>query len=332
MNKFDFVAIGDVTTDAFIALSEAHIEEDAKNHKEELCMTWGTKLPYDGVTVIPAVGNCANAAVSAARLGLSSALLSNTGDDKFGDEQWEALEKNNVSVDLMKRHEGMPSNYHYVLSFKGERTILVKHEPFPYQMPDVGTPKMFYVTSLGEHSLEYHTTVVDYLNEHPETLLAFQPGTFQMKLGKDKLKNMYERANIFFCNVEEAQKILDMETKDVLELSKAMNALGPNIVCITDGPNGAYAYDGDSGDFWFHPIYPDPKPPLDRTGAGDAFSSTFAIALASGKTIPEALAWGPINSMSVVQHYGAQEGLLPTEKLEELLANAPEHYKAEKRN
>jgi len=332
MSKFDFVAIGDVTTDAFIALSEAHIEEDAKSHEKELCMTWGTKLPYDGVTVVPAVGNCANAAVSAARLGLSSALLSNTGDDKFGDEQWEALEKNGVSVDLMKRHDGMPSNYHYVLSYKGERTILVKHEPFPYQMPDVGSPKWFYITSLGEHSLEYHDTVVDYLEAHPDVKLAFQPGTFQMKLGKDKLERMYKRADVFFCNVEEAQKILGMETRDILELSKAMHALGPKIVCITDGPDGAYAYEGEIDSFWFHPVYPDPKPPLDRTGAGDAFSSTFAIALASGKTVPEALSWGPINSMSVVQYYGAQEGLLTREKLEEYLADAPADYKPEKRN
>jgi sugar/nucleoside kinase (ribokinase family) len=52
--------------------------------------------------------------------------------------------------------------------------------------------------------------------------------------------------------------------------------------------------------------------------------------LALGKTLPEALMWGPINSMSVVQHVGAQEGLLTREKLEEYLADAPADYRPQK--
>ena len=71
---------------------------------------------------------------------------------------------------------------------------------------------------------------------------------------------------------------------------------------------------------------PDPKPPLERTGAGDAFSSTVTSALALGKSLPEALSWGPINSMSVVQYVGAQKGLLTREALEKYLREAPESY------
>ena len=78
------------------------------------------------------------------------------------------------------------------------------------------------------------------------------------------------------------------------------------------------------------PMYPDPKPPVDRTGAGDSFSSTFTIALTMGKTIPEALAWGPVNSMSVVQHIGAQKGLLSKSEIEENLKHAPKEYKAKR--
>ena len=81
---------------------------------------------------------------------------------------------------------------------------------------------------------------------------------------------------------------------------------------------------------WFIKPYPDPKPPYERTGAGDAFSSTLVTALALGKTLPEALQWGGINSMSVVQYVGSQAGLLSREKLEEYLKNAPADYKAVK--
>lgn len=75
------------------------------------------------------------------------------------------------------------------------------------------------------------------------------------------------------------------------------------------------------------PPYPDPAPPFERTGAGDAFSSTFTAALALGKSIEEALLWAPINSMSVVQKIGAQEGLLTPVEIQGWLDKAPEDYK-----
>jgi sugar/nucleoside kinase (ribokinase family) len=93
---------------------------------------------------------------------------------------------------------------------------------------------------------------------------------------------------------------------------------------ITDGTKGAYAFDGKS--FWFMPPYPDPKPPYERTGAGDAFSSTFVVALALGLHIEDALRWAPINSMSVVQFVGAQEGLLTRLKIDKFLEDAPADY------
>ena len=107
-----------------------------------------------------------------------------------------------------------------------------------------------------------------------------------------------------------------------------MHELGPEIVVVTDGAKGAYAYDGK--EYLFIPIYPDPKPPYSRTGAGDAFASTTVSALALGQTLEKALAWAGINSMAVVQQVGANVGLLTREKLEEYLAKAPENYKARK--
>jgi ribokinase len=102
---------------------------------------------------------------------------------------------------------------------------------------------------------------------------------------------------------------------------------GPKIVCITDGPAGAYASDGQNR--YKMPPYPDPAPPFERTGAGDAFASTFVAALIKGNTVEGALQWAPINSMNVVQNIGAQKGLLQENTLEELLSKAPDWYKPE---
>ena len=104
--------------------------------------------------------------------------------------------------------------------------------------------------------------------------------------------------------------------------------LGPEIVVITDGRNGAMM--NDHGTLWQMPLYPDPRPPVSRTGAGDAYASTFVSALALGLTTREALRWAPVNSMSVVQKIGAQAGLLSRTEIEAFLLTAPKSYRARK--
>ena len=340
VKSYDFIAIGDTVTDAFIRLKEASVHCDINREKCEICMRFADKIPYEDVIVVPAVGNSANAAVAAARLWLKSALVSNIGDDYFGTECLNTLKAEKVATDFVKIHKGAKTNYHYVLWYEDDRTILIKHEEYSYALPDINDPKWIYLSSSAENSLPFHEAFERYMNAHPNIKLAFQPGTFQMKMGKEKLAGLYKRADVFISNKEEAQRILEIEEEDVKGLISALHALGPKIVVVTDGVKGAYASENGSpsvtsgqnsqSEFWFMPPYPDPKPPFERTGAGDAFSSTFVVALALGLDIPSALRWAPINSMSVVQYVGAREGLLTREKLEEYLAKAPKDYEPKK--
>ena len=330
--SYDFVAIGDITTDAFIELSkkDAHVVCDIEGKPCQLMMNFGDKLPYEDVKVVPAVGNSPNAAVSAHRLGLRAGLVTNLGHDRSGKDCLDALRRENVSTEFVRVHERKVSNYHYVLRLGAERTILIKHETYPYTLPDFKVPPRYlYFSSIGENGVEFHHEVAQYIKKHPETKLVFQPGTFQIKLGKETLKDLYAVVDIFFCNKEEAQTILGTKEDHFPKLLKALKALGPRLPVITDGPKGAYVEDED-GVTWHMPMYPDPKEPVDRTGAGDSFASTFTAAIILGKTPAEALSWGPINSMSVVQYIGAQEGLLTLEKLEEYLKNAPPGYAPKK--
>lgn len=324
--QYEFIAIGDTVTDAFIRLEQAEVHYTASKEDAEICMPFAEKIPYEDVWVVPAVGNAANAANSAARLGLKTAMVTNIGDDAQGKEALAAFESEKIGAEFIKSHKGIKTNYHYVLWYKDDRTILIKHEKYPYALPDIGSPKWVYFSSVDESAFPYHLALADHLEAHPETKFAFSPGKWEIKLGKEKLARLYTRADAFFCNKEEAEKILEMgDGSDIKELLKGIRTLGPKIVVITDGPRGAYAYDIENK-FWQMPIYPDPKPPYERTGAGDAFSSTFAVALAKGLPVSEALRWGPVNSMSVVQEVGARAGLLTEDKLKEWLAKAPADY------
>ncbi|HBB49622.1 TPA: hypothetical protein DEQ22_01520 [Candidatus Nomurabacteria bacterium] len=327
-NKIDFLAIGDIVADEFIRLKDAHVHCKVDTDACELCVRFGDKVPYEMTELVPAVGNGPNAAVSAARLGLHSALVTHIGEDGLGRACLDSLKNDKVITDYVSIEKNQNTNHHYVLWYDIDRTILIKHAKFDYKFPQLGGISWVYLSSLAENSLPYHEEILKYLKNHPDTKLAFQPGTFQIKFGAEKLKDIYARTDIFFSNKEEAEIISGIKSGDILELSEGIRALGPKIVVLSDGPKGAYLYLND--ELWHILIYPDIAPPLERTGAGDAFSSTMTAALALGLSPLEAFTWGPINSMSVVQQIGAQKGLLSREKLEEYLKNAPAEYKARK--
>lgn len=332
--KYDFIAIGDTVTDEFIELEDVRVDSEpdpGDKGYQEICFRFGDKVAYKNLVTVHAVGNAANAAVAATRLGLATALVTDIGGDELGDKILETLTFHDVSTKFIRIHEDMLSNHHFVLQKGAERTILIKHQPYPYALPDIGEPAWIYLSSLADASLPYHHEIAEYLREHPAVKLAFQPGTLQIKLGAKELADLYAQTHIFFCNREEAGRILEAEdVADEQKLMKELSALGPNIVVLTDGPNGAFAYDSTNNETLSVTMYPDPKPPVDRTGAGDAFASTVVGALALGKPLSEALLWGPVNSMSVVQDIGAQRGLLKREQIEKHLAEAPAEYRVQK--
>lgn len=324
--SYDFIAIGDTVMDVFIKLSVGHVQESAVG--PEFCIPYGSKIPYDNATLVPAVGNSANASVSASRLGLSSALISFLGHDEHGAQCLARLQKENVSTEFITQEDGKPTNYHYVLWYEDDRTILIKHSDFYEKLPEnLVPPKWIYLSSLGAGTETFHDEIIRYVQNHPEVKLAFQPGTFQLKMGM-KLAELYSHTEVVCLNKEEAQDLLKDraidDEHDIKKLLDGIESLGPKISIITDGHLGAHMKYEKT--YFSMPIYPDIAPPLERTGAGDAFFSTFVSFLVKGYDPAYAIKRAPINSMNVVQHIGAQEGLLSEQEIEEYLKKAPENY------
>lgn len=317
---FDLIAIGDTVVDDFIKIKNADIENEKDG--QEICFSFGDKIPYDSNYLIPAVGNSANAAVASSRLGLKTALISNLGNDDRGALCLSSLKKDKVDTRLVVRHQNLKTNYHYVLWFGDNRTILIHHESYDYTLPEFKEPKWIYLSSLGENSLAFHDKLADYLDKHPNIRLSFQPGTYQIRFNPQQLMRIYNRTELFFCNRMEAKRILNSDSDDMASLTSGLKNLGPKNIFITDGKNGVYFYDGTS--LKHFPIFPDSKPVIESTGAGDAFSATVTSATCLGLNPETAIKWGLINSMSVVQKIGAQAGLLNRNQIESYLTNHKE--------
>lgn len=333
MSQLDVLSIGDVVTDAFIKLLDDRAEAYQDDRGKWLSIPFATKVPFDHAVEVAGVGNAANASVCFAKLGLKSGLIANVGDDQHGRDIVSTLQKLRVDTRFVHINPGKISNFHYVLWYKEERTILIKHEEYDYQWPrfhEEDIPKWIYFSSISKNALDsYHDFVTDWLEKHPDIRFAFQPGTFQLEAGAERLKTLYRRTDVLLLNREEAVKVSGGNYDDFNDLFDRLHALGPHVVVITDGPAGAYASELNNARFKMPP-YPDPAPPYERTGAGDAFSAAFVAELIKGNTVEGALQVAPINSMNVVQHVGAQEGLLDNAQIEEYLKKAPAWYKPER--
>jgi len=323
----NFLAIGDTTIDEFIKLKEAQVNCDNNREHCTLSIPWGDKISFDSSVLVPAVGNAANAAVAAARLGLSAGFVSNVGRDQFGEDILATFAKEHVDTTYVAVNDGIPTNHHYVLWYEAERTILIKHEKYERTIPQFEEPPTwFYLTSLADGTEDFQHWIAKYAKDN-SVKLCFQPGTFQIKMGKDALADVYAATEIFFCNKEEAQMILGTPKEhDIKNLLNGIRALGPRLAVITDGRNGSSIMTNEGA--WSMPMYPDPAPPVSRTGAGDASASTTVAYLFLGLPPHEALMRGLVNAASVVQKIGAQTGLLTKEEIEAWYEKRPPEFKA----
>jgi len=327
MAHYDVLSVGDAATDVFIRLSDAHIRlwEDDAGHWMDL--PFGGKVPFEYALTVEAGGNAANAAVGFSRLGLTTAIAAHVGTDDIGRTMQSALEHEGIDTHLVRFDARQPSNRNFVLWFGQDRTILVRHELYDYHWPHLSpreVPRWLYLSSVGSDAAEYYDQLVAWLDAEPAVSFAFQPGTFQIAQGVASMRGLYRRADLLICNREEAVEIGGGDHGQLSEILESLHRLGPRIVVVTDGPDGAYASDGSKR--YRVPSFPDPSPPKERTGAGDAFSSALVAALVKGHPLETALTWAPVNAMSVVQEVGSQTGLLNESELLDHLKRAPECY------
>lgn len=312
--NYDFLAIGDCTHDTFVEIEEASIHCNKNTKKCEISLSWADKIPATKITQVPGVGNAANVAVAAARMGMKTAYYTHVGDDAIGEGTVKVFKDEGITLDYVKVDKKLPSNHHVAINYGAERTIMVYHQPWKYQLPTDVKPKWIYFSSLGPFHAKLHKQIPA-LVKKTGALMAFQPGTYQLRESQRTLSPILKASEVITLNKEEAQIVTKSKSQDFKTLLKGLYKLGPNRIVITDGPKGAYAYDGE--DFWFAEIFP--VPAKERTGAGDSFSSGFVGAIINGLSIDQALLWGNANSTSVTQYVGAQKGLLTVSGIKKMV-------------
>lgn len=297
---FDLITIGDSLVDIFLSIDDR--EQGISVAKDHVSFHLGDKIVVKESQQMVG-GNAANVAVGSKRLGLKTAIISEIGDDLHGHAIEQQLKKERVNTSLIQKKSGEKTRYSIVLNTTQERTILSYHPERKYTMPTIPKTRAIYYTSMGKGFDRTHEQLYTYLKKNKKTYLFANPGTFQTFQAKSLTKKIFPHLFGLIINKDEAIALVGHKQEKAL--LKALHALGPTIVTLTDGAAGSWCFDGTST--WHMPIYPSRL--VAKTGAGDAYSSAFVCALLGGKSIPDAMTWGSANAASVIEHWGAQSGL-----------------------
>lgn len=270
------------------------------------------------------IGGCAaNVACGLARLGVETYCATRVGGDQAGNWIKDELERFGVKIELVQvgaEHRSdlstivahIPSEDRIIFSDRDSNERL---EVAGDEIREIGAEWIF-VSSLNGNAQEGWEKKLDKILETAEAenmKLIFNPGQKNIKSNPEKIIEAVSRLQMLIVNKDEAIEIVDKlegidknSLNDEKYLAEKLHEAGAKIVVMTDGPRGAWAFDGKD----FLHVEARKEKVADTLGAGDAFSSGFIAAHLKNKNLGECLEWGIANSSSVVRYYGAVEGLL----------------------
>ena len=324
MNKI--ICIGSSSKDIFFPTPGGIIVEtpDEIDSQKKLAFELGAK--YQVEKIFEAPGGCAaNVAQGLARLGIDTACYSKIGGDKTGAWIKEELEKEGVKTNLLNIDENCISDVSAIIVDEKSKDHIVFFNRDANDKLEIDTEKLkdaenIFISALNGDWEGHIDKILEAIRENSAKIIL-NPGQRNIKDNPSKIIEVIENSEILILNKDEAIEIMMAELNDqdseVLNdeifLIGKLKDMGPKIVALTNGKEGAWVSDGGEIFFSKLPV----KNPVDSLGAGDSFSSGFLSGLLSGENIEKSLSWGMANSTNVIMFYGAKEGLLRKDDISE---------------
>ncbi len=328
--KYDVITIGGATEDINFYVDDYQLLENKLNPagNQLLAFDYGTKIDIKKVAMTFG-GGAANTAVCFASLGLKTAGMITYGNDERGKKIVANLKKRRVDVRLMKRIPNEISGFSFIVIGASKDHVAFSHRAANSFMAisakdqkSLKRAPWLFITSLSGNwrsSLDKIFSIVD------GTKVFWNPGELQLLAGHRVLAKYFKKTKVLTMNKDEAIQLVMSHNRlasksydffsSVENLLKAIHEWGPEIIVVTDGEHGAYAYDGQ--EVYFQAVVK-PKKKEDTTGLGDAFAASFVTGLILYKNIKQALFLAAHNAASVLSQQGAQNGLLTKHDLPKL--------------
>lgn len=340
---YDFITIGSATQDVFIQSDIASIVSVSQLSKKSEFMSF----PYGAKTEIADFtkalgGGAVNTATNLAHLGLKTSTIIKLGNDEVNSMIKLKLAQGGVDIRNVIDSAKYLTGFSIILvSFQGDRTVLAHRGANAHvsekeiNFDAIKNSRWMYVSPLSGESNKVLDKIAKFCKDN-NVNLAINAGTTALKKGASYFDKILHSAQIVVMNKEEATLVTKIQVRpdtkeekfshceihpDIEAMLKVLRGSSDTIVVITDGKNGSYCYNGKN--IFICPTFS--AKVVSTLGAGDAFSSTFCATIDKfNYNIELALKYGTINSASVCEHFGAQEGFLTFDEMDERIKKNPD--------
>jgi ribokinase len=284
------------------------------------------RIPQPGETIIGGDfhtvpgGKGANQAVAAARLGAQVSMVGRVGRDAFANPLLENLAAAGVDHTFVTQYPGAATGVALiVVDDAGQNSIVVasganmRLSPADVDAAEAAIAAADALLLQLESPLETVTRAAEVARTHRVTVILNPAPARPLPAA------LLSLVDVLIPNESETSLLTGMPVGDQAEAETAAVALresGVGTVILTLGDRGALlAREGETERFPAFDVTP-----VDTTAAGDAFVGGFAVALAEGQSLAEAVRWGNAAGALATTKLGAQPSLPNRQALEKLLA------------
>lgn len=268
-------------------------------------------LPLPGETLLGgtffmnAGGKGANQAVAAARLGGNVTLVAKVGNDIFGKQTIEGLQKENINTDFVFTDDTAPSGVALIMvNEEGENCIVVAPGANANLLPaDIETVNAINEAAIILMQLEIPLATIEAVAIRAKATnqqLIINPAPAQA-LSDEILNGLF----LITPNETEAALLTGITVTDQATASKAADIFlnkGVQNIIITLGKQGAYFKNSNEQFKVTAPVVQ----AKDTTAAGDTFSGALTVALTENMDWQEAIQFAVTAASISVTRLGAQ--------------------------
>jgi len=313
--SYDIITFGSAAQDVHIKSKGFKISEDQKDFasSEGICLPFGSKIEVEDISFTSGGGGT-NTVVGFAKQGFKTAFCGAIGADISGLEIVMELRHLHVDTRFVVKKKTKHTNYSVIMAGEGgERTILAYRGASDLlagkdiKWKKIKKTKWFYLAPLAGFMLEEFGKIVSFARAN-DIKVAVNPSKQQLSLPPDQLKNILQKVDVLFLNLEEASFLTKIPFAEEQKIFNVAAEMCSGVVVITKGKGGVVVRFGKN----LYSALPDlERKVVDTTGAGDSFASGFlSDFIRQDGGIEKAIQLGLANSAANLSQIGAKSGLL----------------------